>query len=143
MKPLAFIVFMVALLSLPISTFPTCIVIVKAPDGNIYIAADNWETKGPTVHRSVCKIHQHGNECYAIAGWAQETQTKIAGASLDGSGEMKHKLEIFKDNLKQELLKQIKKGKMTKEQLKNYLSTDVLSSVAFVYFENKKTHISQ
>lgn len=69
--------------------FSTCIVIYIADNGHIYVAADsrrsfifNESQPGNANFDSVCKIHNVGNNYFAIAGIDDETLLKEATASL-------------------------------------------------------------
>src|SRR5579863_7084365 len=94
-KLIAFMLLSVAML-IPLSTFSTCIIIIKTRSGDVYIVADRIEgyTNGqpPTL---TCKIFQHGSYYYAIAGFNPDSIIEYFNKALDQLTSFQQKLNYF------------------------------------------------
>jgi hypothetical protein len=84
-----------------LKSFSTCIVIYIAENGNIYVAADSRRTfffndgKGKEKFESICKIHNVGNNYFAVAGIDDGGLLKAATNALQQNSNIDTAIKSF------------------------------------------------
>jgi len=82
-----------------LNCFSTCIAIYIADNGNIYVAADSRRTflfnDDKAKFESVCKIHNVGNNYFAVSGFDDGSLLKAANESLQKNSDIGAAIKAF------------------------------------------------
>lgn len=125
---------------LAVSSFSTCIAIYVAKDGNIYVAADSRRTfifkqsKSPDKAEVICKIHNVGNNYFAISGFDDGGLLKAANIALKQNTNIDTAIKAFGDAMSKRYRRLMDEARMFyPEKFINFLS-DGLANVSFFGF---------
>jgi len=125
-----------------LNCFSTCIVIYIAENGNIYVAADSRRTfifndgKDKRKFESICKIHNVGNNYFAISGIDDGCLLKAANKALKQNSNIDAAIKSFGNTMLERYTRLMIDTKIFyPDKFKHFLK-DGLASVSFFGFQN-------
>jgi hypothetical protein len=122
--------------------FSTCIVIYIAEDGNIYVAADSRRTfffndgKEKENFESICKIHNVGNNYFAIAGIDDGGLLKAATKVLQQNSNIDTAIKSFGATMVKRYTRLMTDTRIFYPDKFRHFLKDGLADVSFFDFKN-------
>jgi len=121
-----------------LNCFSTCIAIYIANNGNIYVAADSKRTflfnDDKSKFESVCKIHNVGNNYFAVSGFDDGFLLKAANESLQQNEDIGAAIKAFGSTMTKRYKKLMEEARTYYPENFHQFLSDGLGEVSFFGF---------